>query len=163
MRVSLIAAVAENGVIGRDNGLPWRLPSDLKHFRRLTTGHAVISGRRNYESIGRPLPERLNIVVTHRAGYHAAGCVVVHTLEDAFRAAGDRPEVFVIGGADLYAQTLDRAQRLHLTEVHAAVAGDTRFPEFDRSAWREVARERHEPDDRHAYAYSFVTLERRAV
>lgn len=162
MRVSLIAAVAENNVIGRDNALPWRLPADLKHFRRLTTGHAVITGRRNYESIGRPLPERTNIVLTHRRDYRADGCIVVHTLEDAFAAARGDPEVFIMGGAEIYAQTVDRAERIYLTRVHAEIAGDTLFPAVDWSVWREIARERHEPDAQHAYAYSFVTLDRDA-
>lgn len=160
MRVSLIAAVAENGVIGRDNALPWRLPADLKHFRRLTTGHPVITGRRNYESIGRPLPERTNIVVTHRRDYRASGCVVVHSLDEAFAAAHGSPEVFVMGGAEIYAQTIDRAERIYLTRVHADVPGDTLFPTVDWRIWREIAHERHEPDAQNAYAYSFVTFER---
>lgn len=160
MRVSLIAAVAENGVIGRDNALPWRLPADLKRFRRLTTGHPVIMGRRNYESIGRPLPQRANIVVTRRTDYRAPGCVVVHSLPEAFAAAGGAPEVFVMGGAEIYAQTISRAERLYLTRVHARVAGDICFPAVDWTAWDEVSRERHEADDKHAYAYSFITFER---
>lgn len=161
MRVSIIAAMAENRVIGRDNALPWHLPEDLKRFKRLTMGHAVIMGRRNYESIGHPLPGRKNIVVTHRKGYQAPGCVVVHSLDEALLAAGDDPEVFVIGGAELYAQWLPRAQRLYLTLVHAVVPGDTYFPEFDWSEWQEIAREWHAADSRHAYAYSFVVLDRK--
>ncbi len=160
-RISLIAALAENRVIGRNNTLPWRLPADLKHFRALTTGHPVILGRKNYESIGRPLPERTNIVVTRDRGYRAPGCVVVDSLDAAFAAAGDADEVFIIGGAELYAQTLGRADRLYLTLVHATVPGDTLFPEYDPGAWVEVTRERHEPDASHAYPYSFVTYDRR--
>lgn len=160
MRVSLIVAMAENRVIGRNNTLPWRLPADLKHFRRLTTGHPIIMGRRNYESIGRPLPERLNIVITRQRDYPAPGTTVVHTLQEAFQAAGNVPDVFVIGGAEIYAQTFARADRLYLTLVHAAVPGDTFFPSFNMENWREVGRERHEADATHAYAYSFVTLER---
>ena len=160
-RISLIAALAENRVIGRNNTLPWRLPADLKHFRALTTRHPVILGRKNYESIGRPLPERTNIVVTRDRGYRAPGCVVVDSLDAAFAAAGDADEVFVIGGAELYAQTLGRADRLYLTLVHATVPGDTLFPEFDPGDWVEVTRERHEPDSSHAYPYSFVTYDRR--
>lgn len=160
MRVSLIAAVAENGVIGRDNTLPWRLPADLRHFRRLTLGHPVLLGRRNYESIGRPLPGRTNIVLTRRRGYTAPGCTVVHSLADALAAAAGTDELFVAGGAEIYAQALERAQRFYLTRVHAEVPGDTRFPEVDWSRWRETARERHEPDAEHAYSYSFITLER---
>lgn len=160
MLISLIAAVAENGIIGRDNTLPWRLPADLRHFRRLTLGHPVLLGRRNYESIGRPLPQRTNIVLTRRAGYAAPGCVVVHSLAQALAAAREAAEVFVAGGAEIYAQTLERAQRFYLTRVHAEIPGDTRFPPLDWSQWREVARERHEPDPEHAHAYSFITLER---
>lgn len=152
--------MAENRIIGRDNALPWHLPADLKRFRRLTTGYPIVMGRRSYESIGRPLPERTNIVVTRRAEYRAPGCTVVHTIDDAFRVAGDTDEIFVIGGAELYAQTLDRADRLYLTWVHARVAGDTQFPAFDLASWREVARERHETDAQHALPYSFVTLDR---
>jgi len=159
MRVSLIAAVAENGVIGNANALPWRLPADLKRFRRLTLGHPIIMGRRSYESIGRPLPERRNIVVT-RGAFAAAGCVVACTLADAFAAAAGAAEVFVIGGADVYAQTIARAGRIYVTEVHASVSGDTYFPAFDRRGWQETARERHDADTEHRHAYSFVTLER---
>ncbi|HLF23981.1 MAG TPA: dihydrofolate reductase [Burkholderiales bacterium] len=160
MRVSLIAAIAENRVVGNANALPWRLPADLKHFRGLTTGHPVIMGRRNYESIGRALPQRTNIVVTRHANYHAPDCVVVDSLDAAFAACRGASEVFVIGGAEIYAQTIDRADRLHLTLVHAAVPGDTLFPQIDWPHWREVARVRHAPDERHCYAYSFVTFER---
>jgi dihydrofolate reductase len=162
MRVSLIAAMAENRVIGVNNTLPWHLPDDLKRFRRLTTGHAVIMGRKNYESIGKPLPQRRNVVVTRRADFQAPGCVVVHSVEEALAAAGDDPEVFVIGGAEIYREMLARADRLYLTLVHAHIAGDTLFPEFDLREWRETARERQEPDDRHRYACSYITYERHA-
>ena len=158
--LSIIAALADNRVIGINNTLPWRLPADLKHFRNLTTGHPVIMGRRNYESIGRPLPERDNIVLTRDNGYAAPGCKVVHTLEAALDAAHGAPHAFIIGGAEIYAQTMERVRRMYLTYVHATVEGDTFFPAFRADDWREIARERHEPDERHAYAYSFVTLER---
>lgn len=160
--------MAENRVIGCDNRLPWRLPNDLKRFRRLTVGHPVIMGRKTYESIGKPLPGRTNIVVTRTRGYLAPGCAVVDSLEAALKAADEAPhdppehrEAFVIGGAELYAQTLPLAQRIYLTLVHAEVEGDTFFPEFDLSGWCEVSREDHGPDEQHAYAYSFITLERR--
>jgi dihydrofolate reductase len=160
--LSIIAALSENRAIGVGNRLPWHLPDDLRHFKRLTLGHPVIMGRRNYESIGKPLRDRLNIVVTRQPGYQAPGCVVVHSLEEALVAARGHPEVFVIGGAEIYTQALPRVQRLYLTLVHATIPGDTYFPDFDRSEWREVERERHEPDARHPYAYSFVTLERKS-
>jgi dihydrofolate reductase len=165
--LSLVVAMAENRVIGRAGGLPWRLPGDLKRFRRLTTGHPVIMGRKTYESIGKPLPGRTNIVVTRTPGYPAPGCTVVGSLEAALKAAAEAPndppkrETFVIGGAELYAQALPLAKRIYLTLVHAEIEGDTFFPDFDPSEWREISRERHEPDEQHAYAYSFITLERR--
>lgn len=159
--ISLIAAVAANRVIGINNGLPWRLPNDLRHFRLTTTGHAVIMGRKNYESIGKPLPDRTNIVVTRNRDYAAPGCVVAHSLPEAIAAAGADTEIFVIGGAEIYAQALPLARRMHLTLVHADVAGDAYFPEFDWNAWQLVSREDHNVDDRHAYPYSFLTLERK--
>lgn len=161
MRVSIVAAVAENGAIGKNNALPWHLPADLKHFRRLTLGHPIIMGRRNYESIGRALPDRTNIVITRHMDFHAPGCIVVPALDAAFAAADAADEVFVVGGADIYAQTMARVDRLHLTLVHANVPGDVFFPAIDWAVWRETARESHQPDARHAYAYSFVTFERR--
>ncbi|MBI3899370.1 MAG: type 3 dihydrofolate reductase [Gammaproteobacteria bacterium] len=155
-----MAAIAENRVIGVRNTLPWHLPADLKYFRRLTVGHPIILGRRNYESIGRPLPERTNIVITRRTDYSAPGCRVVHTLEAALAAANGTSEIFIVGGAEVYAQTLAQADRLYLTFVHAVVPGDTFFPEFDLREWRELAREYHAADEKHAHAFSFVTLER---
>lgn len=160
MRLSLIVAMAENRTIGKDNALPWRLPADLRRFRRLTTGHSVIMGRRSYESIGRPLPERTNIVVTRHPGYRADGCLIAHTLEQALSLAQGAREIFVIGGAQIYAQTLKHADRIYLTLVHAQVPGDTFFPAVDMSTWHETEREIHAADDKHTYRYSFVTLER---
>lgn len=153
--------MAENRVIGVNNTLPWRLPADLRHFRQLTTGHHVIMGRRNYESIGRPLPERINIVVTRNRDYRAPGCAVRHSLEEALRDAGDDPEVFVIGGAEIYRQALDKADRIYLTLVHATVHGDTFFPEFDPGDWNETSRTRHEADEKNPHACSFVTYDRK--
>lgn len=162
-RVSVIAALAENRVIGANNALPWRLPEDLKRFRRLTTGHPIIMGRKNYQSIGRVLPDRLNIVVTRNRSFHAPGCVVVHTLPQAFAAAGDSGEIFVIGGADIYAQSLARTDRMYLTWVHAHVPGDAWFPPFAAEEWIEIEREPHPADSAHVYAFSFVTLERQCA
>lgn len=159
--ISLIAALAENGVIGQNNALPWRLPEDLKRFRRLTTGHAVIMGRRSYESIGRPLPDRANIVVTRDSAFRAPGCTVVRSVEEALEAAAGDNEVFVIGGGQIYAQALARADRLYLTLVHADIGGDVFFPRFDADDWREISRVYHTADERHAHAFSFVTLDRR--
>ncbi len=153
--------MARNRVIGRDNRLPWRLPADLAYFKRVTMGHPVIMGRRTWESIGRPLPGRQNIVVSRNPGYSAPGATVVGSLDDAWRAAGDVDEASVIGGTSLFAEALPLADRIHLTEVDAEIEGDTYFPAFDRSQWveREVARQAR--DDRHAYPFRIVVLERR--
>jgi dihydrofolate reductase len=158
--VSLVVAVARNGVIGRDNELPWKLPADLAYFKRVTMGHPVIMGRRTYESIGKPLPGRKNIVLTRDASYGAPGCTVVNRLEDAWKAAGGARDVCVIGGATLFEETLPIAERIHLTEVEADVEGDTFFPPFDRGEWTEREVERHGVDDRHAYPFRIVVLER---
>jgi dihydrofolate reductase len=157
--VILIAALAANGVIGRDGALPWRLPEDLKRFRRLTLGHTLLMGRKTFDSLGKPLDGRDNWVLSRDAAFAPAGVRVFASLQAALEAAP--PQLFAIGGADLYAQLLPQAQRLELTEVHAEVSGDAFFPAIDRSQWREVAREDHSVDDRHAWPYSFVTLERR--
>ncbi len=161
MKLSLIAAMAQNGVIGRGNQLPWRLPADLKHFKTVTMGKPVIMGRKTWESIGRPLPGRTNIVVTRDVGYRAEGCVVVHSVEQALEVAAGSDEAMVIGGANLYRQLLDRADRLYLTRVKADVEGDAWFPEFDETQWREISRESHPRDDRNEFDYEFILLERR--
>ena len=160
-RVSLIAAVAENGVIGVNNTLPWRLPTDLKRFRALTRGHYVIMGRKTCESLGRPLPDRINLVVSRNRDFHAEGFIVVRSLAAALSAAPKDQEVFIIGGASLYRQALPQAGHIYLTVVHAEFTGDTRFPDFNHDDWREVERLKHAPDPRHACAYSFVTLVRK--
>lgn len=160
MRVSLIAAMAENRVIGVHNTLPWRLPADLQHFRQLTSGHHVIMGRRNYESIGKPLPDRTNIVITRNTSYRAPGCVIVHSLEGAFAAVQNDPEIFVIGGAEIYRQALARADRLYLTHVHAHIIGDTFFPEFDSEEWKEVDRKAHPLDEKNPHAYTFLVYDK---
>jgi dihydrofolate reductase len=157
--LALIAAVARNGVIGGGNTLPWRLPADLKRFRALTTGHAVIMGRRTWESIGRALPDRQNIVVTRQPGYAAQSALVKSSLDEALRAAALPAPVFCIGGGELYALALPRAATLHLTEIDRDFDGDTRFPDFDRAAWREAARDEHHSPE--GFAYAFVTYERR--
>lgn len=170
MIVSAIAAVADNGIIGRDGDLPWHLPDDMAHFQRTTRGHHVITGRKNYESIPpkyRPLKGRVNLVVTKDPGYEAPGAVVVASVEEAIelaRNAGD-DEAFIIGGGQIYAHALSRGlvDRIYLTLVHAEVPGDTRFPVIDSADWTERSRERHETDDRHAHAFSFVVLDRRRV
>lgn len=160
MKISLIAAVARNGTIGQGNQLPWRLPADLKRFKALTLGKPVIMGRKTWESIGRPLPGRLNIVVTRQPAFHAAGATVVHSLDEAFAVAVAVPEVMVIGGAELYAAALDRADTLHLTRVQADVPGDAVFPAVCWAQWRLASSEPHDADAQHAFAYTFEHYER---
>ena len=160
MRRSLVVAVARNGVIGRDNQLPWKLPDDLAYFKKVTMGHPVVMGRRTYESIGKPLPGRPNIVVTHNPAFEAPGCRVVGSLGEAWRAAGDADEVSVIGGTTLFAETLPIADRIHLTEVLADVQGDTYFPPLDRSEWRETLVADHPADARHDYPFRILVLDR---
>lgn len=165
MTISLIAALARNRVIGRNNDLPWHLPDDMKYFMQTTKSHHVIMGRRNYDSIPekfRPLPNRVNIVVTRQKSLTLPNCTVVHSLEEAVaiaREAGEQ-ELFIIGGAAIYQLGMPIAQRLYLTEIDATLSGDTYFPEFDKQAWKETARQHHPADERHAYAFDFVIYER---
>lgn len=157
---TLVVAVARNGVIGRDNRLPWKLPDDLAYFKRVTMGKPVVMGRRTWESIGKPLPGRLNIVVTRDRAYKAPQAQVVHSLDEAWKAAGGAEEVAVIGGRAIFEETLPVADRIHLTEVDAEVEGDVRFPPFDRSQWREREVSRHAADARHDHPFRIVVLER---
>ena len=159
-RVSIIVAADERGGIGRDGGLPWHLPEDLKRFKALTMGKPIVMGRRTWDSIGRPLPGRRSIVVSRQAGLAMAGAEVYGSLEAALEAAADTPETCVIGGAEIYRQALPRAEIVHLTRVHALVDADTFLPPLDGGEWEEVAREDRPADDRHAHAYSFLTLRR---
>lgn len=166
MRVSLIAAMSENRVIGRDNALPWHISADLRNFRRITMGKPVVMGRRTHESIGRPLPGRTNIVLTRAAAYGAANVTVCRAVDEAIAAAGRAAarhaanEIVVIGGAEVYAALLPRADRLYLTLVHGTVEGDAFFPAFDRALWSEVSREAHEPETPGAPRFSFFVLDR---
>lgn len=162
-RLSIIVAMSRNGVIGKDNAIPWRLPGELALFKRVTMGHPIVMGRRTWESIGRALPGRLNIVVTRNKAYAAPGATVVPSLEAALAAAAGATEIFIIGGAQLYAEALPRANRLYLTTVDTEVDGDTRMPAFDRRAWRTVATESHARDERNAFSYTLDVLERIAA
>ncbi len=165
MRIALVAALARNGIIGKDNALPWHLPADLRHFRRLTLGKPVLMGRRTYESIGHPLPDRINIVVSRTPGYQAPGCIVVDSLEAGIEAgiaaAGDGEELMIIGGAALYRAALPMAERLYLTRIEADVEGDARFADYEAEEWEEVAREEHPADACNPFPYCFVTLQRK--
>ena len=159
--ISLIVAMAQNGVIGRDNSLPWRLPEDLKRFRAFTLGKPVLMGRKTFESIGRPLPGRINLVLTRDRGWFAPGVIVVHSVEEALAQVGSGQELVVVGGAEIYRFVLPFARRIYLTHVHADVPGDITFPEFDSTQWADVECSSHPADEEHAYPLTFVTLERR--
>jgi dihydrofolate reductase len=160
-RVTIVVAVAANGVMGMDNQLPWRLPADLKHFKELTMGRPIVMGRKTYDSIGRPLPGRENIVVSRRPGLRIDGCVVVDSVEAAFAAAADAAEIAVIGGAEIFHLVLPRVDTIHLTRIHAEIAGDVYFPDLDAWRWEETAVAHHAADERHAYSFSFVELNRK--
>ncbi len=160
--LTLVVAVADNGVIGRENGLPWHLPEDLKRFKRVTLGKPVVMGRKTFESIGRPLPGRQNIVVTRDPSYRREGVTVVNDVDAALLAAGDAAEVMIIGGAELFRAFLPRAGRVHLTRVHGNVAGDVHWPPLDEGRWQRVQRESHPADERHAYPMTFEVWEKRA-
>ena len=160
MKISLIAAMSENRVIGRDGALPWHLPADLARFKSITTGHTLIMGRKTFESVGKPLPNRRSIVISRNSDYQCEGVVVAHSFDEALEHGAGQEEVFVLGGQAVFELALPRADRIYLTMVHASIDGDTHFPPFDPSEWTFVEDERHEADDRHAYAFSFRRYER---
>lgn len=162
MLISFIVAMDRNRLIGRDNALPWHLPADLAHFKSVTLGKPIVMGRKTYASIGRPLPGRHNIVISRNQHFSAPGCTVVTSIDAALLAAGDVEEVVVIGGAQLYNELLPRAQRIYLTRIDAAFDGDAWFTELDALVWQELERSDQAQDERNAYNYSFITLERRS-
>jgi dihydrofolate reductase len=158
MTISIIAAISDNGVIGRDNALPWHVSSDLKRFKSLTIGHHLLMGRKTFESIGRPLPGRSTIVVTRNSSWSADGVQTAASIEEALRLANDDREIFIAGGAEIYRQTLRRADRLYITRVHAEMNGDAFFPEYDDvTEWRLEDSEHFDADDRNEYPFSFLT------
>ncbi len=162
MQLSLIVAMDQDRGIGKDNQLPWHLPNDLKHFKKITSGHHIIMGRKTYESIGKPLPNRTSIIITRNKDYIAEGCWVVHSIGDAILLAQERDEkeAFIIGGAELYTHALPLAHTLYLTRVHAVVEGiDTRFPPIS-AQWKVIDSQTHEADEKHAYSYTFETLKK---
>ena len=160
MKLTLIVALAENRVIGRDGALPWHLPDDLRRFKSLTMGRPMLMGRRTFDSIGRALPGRRSLVLTHRPAGLPPGVEAVDSLAAAMSACAGEPELCVIGGAGVFRQSLPLATRLELTLVHAVVEGDVLFPGYDRGEWREIARSEHPADEHHRWPMSFVTLER---
>jgi len=152
----------ENRLIGSNNDLPWHLPADLKHVKQLTTGHSIILGRKNYESIGKPLPNRNNIVISGNPDYHAPGCVVVNSIDAAIQAAeGD--DIFIFGGARIYEQMFNLAERIYLTLVHATFDGDTWFPDYTTGDWKDIERTDFPADTKNPYDYSFITLEKKPL
>jgi len=158
--LSIIAALSDNGVIGRDNALPWRLPADLARFKQLTLGKPIVMGRKTWESLPGLLPHRTHVVVTRDRDYRAEGVMIVHSLDEAVRLAEDVDELMVIGGAEIYRQALPLAARMYLTRVHADIEGDAFFPSYPVADWCETACEVHEPDGRNPYRYSFIDLQR---
>ena len=161
LRISLIAAMADNRVIGIENRLPWKLPADMKWFRQHTLGKPIVMGRKTFESFGgKPLPDRLNIVITREQEYIAPGSVVVHSITDAIKAAGDVEEIMIIGGASFYEQMLLQADRMYLTFVHASPQGDAWFPAYAETQWRETERVDCQADEKNEFDYSFVVYDR---
>jgi len=162
MTISIIVAIANNWVIGCKNALPWHLPSDMRHFHQLTMGKPVIMGQKTFESIGKPLPGRTNIIITFDKSYTAPGCIVAHSIEESLATAKNSDEVMIIGGASIYKQFLPLANRLYLTLIEADIEGaDAFFPEFDYSDWNEIERVKNESDKENQYPYTFLTLERK--
>ena len=162
MVISLIWAMDENGLIGVDNSLPWKLPADMQWFRKNTLGKPIVMGRKTFESFGgRPLPQRTNIVITRDQTYQADGAVIVHSIEEAIKAAGDAEELMVIGGSSFYEQMLPQADRLYVTRVHGEFEGDAWFPAVDWSLWQEVERMDSEIDEKNGYACSFIGYQRK--
>ena len=160
MSIAILVAMAKNGTIGIDNALPWRCPEDLKRFKELTMGHSMIMGRKTFDSIGRALPGRTTIVVTRNANLRIEGCLIAHSLHQALKMCEKDAQVFIVGGAEIYAQSLGLADTLYITEIQHDVPGDAHFPEFDRTAWRETSREMRTQDAPQPLDYHFVTYQR---
>jgi dihydrofolate reductase len=163
VKISLVAAMAKDCVIGKGNQMPWHLPADLRHFKAVTLGKPVVMGRKTYESIGRPLPGRKNIVITRDPSWFAEGVTVVHGVEQAMVAAGPVDELMIIGGGNIYQQFLPKADALYLTFIELEVEGDAWFPDYQAELWQVDTEQTHQPDEQNPYAYRFVTLSRRAA
>lgn len=159
--ISFIWGQDRNRLIGRDNSLPWRLPADMAWFKKSTMGKPILMGRKTYESIGRPLPGRTNLILSRQADLQIDGCTVIHSLDEAKAAVPRADEIMVMGGAEIYALLFNQAKRLYITEIDAEFEGDAWFPEFERGQWKEIFRESHHPDEKNAYPYAFTILERK--
>tara|TARA_R110001583_G_scaffold39735_2_gene127233 strand:- start:35058 stop:35543 length:486 start_codon:yes stop_codon:yes gene_type:complete len=161
MPISIIVAASQNNVIGKDNQLIWRLSADLKRFKALTTGHHIIMGRKTFDSIGKPLPNRTSIIITRQADYKVEGCIVVNSLEEALAKVPADQEAFIIGGGTIYKEAIDKADKLYLTLVHKKFDGDTFFPKVDGKVWQSEKREDYMPSEKNEYAYSFIDYARK--
>ena len=158
--LSIIAAIGRNLELGANNKLLWHLPDDLKRFKKLTTGHTIIMGRKTFEAIGQALPNRKNIIMTRQSAFQATGCLTVNSLDAALTAARDDTEIFIIGGAEIYASALPRVNRMYLTCIDAEAPADTYFPPFAQNEWRQVASEHHAADEKHLYSFTYKTFDR---
>jgi len=161
MRLSIVVALDDNRLIGKDNRLPWYLPADLAFFKKITTGNSILMGRKTYDSIGRPLPNRRNIVITRNSEISIKGCEIVNSIEKALSITKDEEEVMVIGGANLFEQLLPVVSRLYITHIEGEFEGGTYFPDYDESEWLVVSRESHQPDEKNKYAYQFSIMDRK--
>ena len=161
MTVTMVVAIGENNAIGKNNELLWYLPKDLRHFKTITSGHTVIMGRKTYESVGKPLPKRRNIIITRNTELTIDGAEVVHTIEDALELCKSDEEVFIIGGAEIYKMAMKHTDKIFLTVVHESFEADAFFPEIDRNLWVETAAEKHLPDEKNNLSFTFSTLERK--
>lgn len=157
----LIAAAAENNALGKDNQMIWHLPDDFKRFKQLTTGHFIVLGRKTFESFPKPLPNRTHIIITRQKSYKANGCIVVNSVSDALQSVPKNETVFVIGGAEIYNQTIDFADKIELTRVHTSISGDAFFPEIDSEKWLLIAEDFHPKDEKHAFDFTFQTFTRK--
>jgi dihydrofolate reductase len=160
--ICIIVAAGENNVIGKNNKLPWRMPADTKYFKSTTKGHVVVMGRKTFESLGKPLSDRLNIVITRQKNFNGEGIVVAESLEEALKKGGQYPgkDIFIIGGGEIYRQSLALTDRVYLTRIHHTFEGDTFFPELPKEKWKVIFREEHQPDEKNPHPYSFITYER---
>lgn len=163
MHIAAIVAISENAVMGKNNQLPWHLPADLQHFKKITMGKPILMGRKTFDSIGRVLPGRCNVIITRDEAFQAPGCVVATSIDTALASVSYCDEIFVIGGAALFQQMLPMVDRLYLTIIHHEFDGDTFFPDINLAEWQETEREDHLPDEVNRYSYSFITLEKKAL